>query len=159
MRIRKAMTLLPAFTILLALGMATALADDGTQQAPPNSTNDIALTQVPAPTAPTAAVPLTLWMALARWPLLDGEYRARQIPWSDGSTAHGARSASLQLKRHGRQHDRHPPRDDACIGDRSAVCDYVDLDGPIFLAQDRSPALTYRGGSVFCAGSIWGDGK
>ena len=43
-------------------------------------------------------------------------------------------------------------------------CDYVDLDGPIFLAQDRSPAVSYRNGSVFCAGPSsnetgWGDGK
>jgi L-alanine-DL-glutamate epimerase-like enolase superfamily enzyme len=38
-------------------------------------------------------------------------------------------------------------------------CDYVDLDGPIFLAKDRSPAVSYRNGSLFCAGHIWGDGK
>jgi L-alanine-DL-glutamate epimerase-like enolase superfamily enzyme len=37
------------------------------------------------------------------------------------------------------------------------LCDYVDLDGPIFLAQDRTPAVTYDGGSVYCPGSIWGD--
>lgn len=39
------------------------------------------------------------------------------------------------------------------------LCDYVDLDGPIFLAQDRIPAVAYQDGSVFCAGNIWGDGK
>jgi L-alanine-DL-glutamate epimerase-like enolase superfamily enzyme len=39
------------------------------------------------------------------------------------------------------------------------LCDYVDLDGPIFLAQDRSPAVSYQGGSVFCTDDIWGDGK
>jgi hypothetical protein len=39
------------------------------------------------------------------------------------------------------------------------LCDYVDLDGPIFLARDRIPAVSYRDGSVFCAGDIWGDGK
>jgi L-Ala-D/L-Glu epimerase len=39
------------------------------------------------------------------------------------------------------------------------LCDYVDLDGPIFLAQDRKPAVSYQDGSVFCAGDIWGDGK
>jgi L-alanine-DL-glutamate epimerase-like enolase superfamily enzyme len=39
------------------------------------------------------------------------------------------------------------------------LCDYVDLDGPIFLARDRSPAVSYEHGSLFCAGSIWGDSK
>jgi L-alanine-DL-glutamate epimerase-like enolase superfamily enzyme len=39
------------------------------------------------------------------------------------------------------------------------LCDYVDLDGPIFLAQDRSPSVTYDAGSVFCGDGIWGDGK
>ena len=44
------------------------------------------------------------------------------------------------------------------------LCDYVDLDGPIFLAADRKPAVSYQGGSVFCAGPSanetgWGDGK
>lgn len=29
------------------------------------------------------------------------------------------------------------------------LCDYVDLDGPIFLAQDRRPAVSYENGSVF----------
>lgn len=38
-------------------------------------------------------------------------------------------------------------------------CDYVDLDGPIFLAQDRSPAVSYQNGSVSCVGEIWGDSK
>ena len=37
------------------------------------------------------------------------------------------------------------------------LCDYVDLDGPIFLAQDRTPAVSYRDGSVYCGGDIWGD--
>lgn len=37
------------------------------------------------------------------------------------------------------------------------LCDYVDLDGPVFLAQDRTPGVTYQGGSVYCASSIWGD--
>lgn len=36
------------------------------------------------------------------------------------------------------------------------LCDCVDLDGPIFLAQDRSPAVSYQDGSVFCADEIWG---
>jgi L-Ala-D/L-Glu epimerase len=39
------------------------------------------------------------------------------------------------------------------------LCDYVDLDGPIFLARDRSPAVSYQNGSVFCPGDLWGDGK
>jgi hypothetical protein len=39
------------------------------------------------------------------------------------------------------------------------LCDYVDLDGPIFLAQDRKPVVSYRDGSVFCDADTWGDGK
>lgn len=39
------------------------------------------------------------------------------------------------------------------------LCDYVDLDGPIFLTEDRHPSVTYRDGSVYCAGGIWGDGQ
>jgi L-alanine-DL-glutamate epimerase-like enolase superfamily enzyme len=39
------------------------------------------------------------------------------------------------------------------------LCDYVDLDGPIFFAQDRKPVVSYREGSVFCGADIWGDGK
>jgi L-Ala-D/L-Glu epimerase len=39
------------------------------------------------------------------------------------------------------------------------LCDYIDLDGPIFLAQDRSPSVTYHDGSVFCGDGIWGNGK
>ncbi len=39
------------------------------------------------------------------------------------------------------------------------LCDYVDLDGPIFLARDRNPAVSYRDGSVFCDGAIWGDSE
>ena len=39
------------------------------------------------------------------------------------------------------------------------LCDYVDLDGPIFLAQDRIPAVSYQSGSVFCADDMWGDSK
>lgn len=37
------------------------------------------------------------------------------------------------------------------------LCDYVDLDGPVFLAEDRSPGVTYQDGSVYCASNIWGD--
>jgi L-alanine-DL-glutamate epimerase-like enolase superfamily enzyme len=39
------------------------------------------------------------------------------------------------------------------------LCDYVDLDGPIFLAQDRSPAVSYQNGSVFCGDELWGGVK
>ena len=39
------------------------------------------------------------------------------------------------------------------------LCDYVDLDGPIFLARDRSPAVSYQDGSVFCPGELWGDSQ
>jgi L-alanine-DL-glutamate epimerase-like enolase superfamily enzyme len=39
------------------------------------------------------------------------------------------------------------------------LCDHVDLDGPIFLAQDRSPAVSYEGGSVFCPDDIWGSDR
>lgn len=36
------------------------------------------------------------------------------------------------------------------------VCDLVDLDGPLFLAQDRAPALVYEGGTVWCDEAVWG---
>ena len=36
------------------------------------------------------------------------------------------------------------------------VCDLVDLDGPLFLAQDRSPGLVYEGGAVWCDEAVWG---
>lgn len=35
-------------------------------------------------------------------------------------------------------------------------CDVVDLDGPIFLTQDRSPSLTYEEGLVRCGDDVWG---
>jgi L-alanine-DL-glutamate epimerase-like enolase superfamily enzyme len=38
-------------------------------------------------------------------------------------------------------------------------CDYVDLDGPVFLAEDRQPSVTYREGRVYCPSSLWGDVK
>lgn len=37
------------------------------------------------------------------------------------------------------------------------LCDYVDLDGPVILAHDREPPVTYHDGSVYCAATIWGD--
>ncbi|HEY5849313.1 MAG TPA: dipeptide epimerase [Lysobacter sp.] len=35
-------------------------------------------------------------------------------------------------------------------------CDIVDLDGALFLAQDRSPGVIYANGQVDCPGSVWG---
>jgi len=35
-------------------------------------------------------------------------------------------------------------------------CDVVDLDGPIFLTQDRSPGVTYKDGLIRCDDSVWG---
>lgn len=39
------------------------------------------------------------------------------------------------------------------------LCDYVDLDGSVFLAEDRRPGVTYQDGRVHCSSSIWGDVK
>lgn len=36
------------------------------------------------------------------------------------------------------------------------LCDIVDLDGPTFLARDRSPGVEYRGGMIHCPAEIWG---
>ena len=36
------------------------------------------------------------------------------------------------------------------------LCDIVDLDGPIFLAHDREPGLTYDEGLVWCSDKVWG---
>lgn len=38
------------------------------------------------------------------------------------------------------------------------LCDIVDLDGPIFLARDRNPAVRYTGGRICCAPEVWGGG-
>ena len=35
-------------------------------------------------------------------------------------------------------------------------CAIVDLDGPLLLAADRSPAVTYRDGLIHCPPSVWG---
>jgi L-alanine-DL-glutamate epimerase-like enolase superfamily enzyme len=35
-------------------------------------------------------------------------------------------------------------------------CHVVDLDGPIFLASDRTPAATYKDGLIWCDDSVWG---
>ncbi|HEX7915460.1 enolase C-terminal domain-like protein, partial [Rudaea sp.] len=39
------------------------------------------------------------------------------------------------------------------------LCDIVDLDGPIFLAQDRKPAIRYDDGLVWCGDEVWGSRK
>jgi L-Ala-D/L-Glu epimerase len=41
----------------------------------------------------------------------------------------------------------------ACLA--GAACDLVDLDAPMFLAEDRRPAAQYRDGTVFCPDG-WG---
>ncbi|MFN4095858.1 MAG: dipeptide epimerase [Sphingomonas sp.] len=35
-------------------------------------------------------------------------------------------------------------------------CNIVDLDGPTFLKQDRTPSIVYRDGKVSCDDSVWG---
>ncbi len=34
-------------------------------------------------------------------------------------------------------------------------CDVVDLDGPTFLARDRTPSVTYANGEIACSPAIW----
>jgi L-alanine-DL-glutamate epimerase-like enolase superfamily enzyme len=36
------------------------------------------------------------------------------------------------------------------------LCDVVDLDGPIFLAHDRTPAISYDEGLAWCSDKVWG---
>jgi L-Ala-D/L-Glu epimerase / N-acetyl-D-glutamate racemase len=36
------------------------------------------------------------------------------------------------------------------------LCDVVDLDGPIFLAQDRTPGVIYDNGTVWSGDDVWG---
>ncbi|MFC4308194.1 dipeptide epimerase [Steroidobacter flavus] len=36
-------------------------------------------------------------------------------------------------------------------------CDFVDLDGPLILAQDRTPSVIYQDGQISCPQSLWGD--
>lgn len=36
------------------------------------------------------------------------------------------------------------------------LCDIVDLDGPIFLANDRTPSIEYADGDAWCGEAIWG---
>ena len=37
-------------------------------------------------------------------------------------------------------------------------CDFVDLDGPIFLAEDRTPSVRYDNGEIWCPDEVWGSG-
>jgi L-alanine-DL-glutamate epimerase-like enolase superfamily enzyme len=39
----------------------------------------------------------------------------------------------------------------------SQLCDVSDLDGPVFLAADRSARVTYSDGRIWCPESVWGD--
>ena len=35
-------------------------------------------------------------------------------------------------------------------------CDVVDLDGPTFLREDRSPSVEYKNGTIWCPDEVWG---
>jgi L-alanine-DL-glutamate epimerase-like enolase superfamily enzyme len=37
-------------------------------------------------------------------------------------------------------------------------CDFVDLDGPVFLAEDREPSVRYEAGTIWCPDEVWGAG-
>jgi L-Ala-D/L-Glu epimerase len=39
------------------------------------------------------------------------------------------------------------------------LCDVVDLDGPVFLANDRRPGATYSEGKIWCGEEVWGAGR
>lgn len=39
------------------------------------------------------------------------------------------------------------------------LCDIVDLDGPTFLAADRTPSVRYRDGDIWCGTEVWGFGS
>jgi L-alanine-DL-glutamate epimerase-like enolase superfamily enzyme len=36
------------------------------------------------------------------------------------------------------------------------LCQVVDLDGPLFLRTDRTPAATFTGGNIWCPENVWG---
>jgi len=38
-------------------------------------------------------------------------------------------------------------------------CDIVDLDGPTFLAEDRTPSVVYEGGNITAGPEVWGSGR
>lgn len=39
------------------------------------------------------------------------------------------------------------------------LCDLVDLDGPTFLAADRTPGVVYADGTLFAGPEVWGTGR
>ena len=39
------------------------------------------------------------------------------------------------------------------------LCDVVDLDGPLFLVQDRTPSVAYQNGYIACGDEVWGAGR
>lgn len=39
------------------------------------------------------------------------------------------------------------------------LCDVVDLDGPTFLAADRTPSVEYVDGDIWCPAAIWGSAE
>jgi L-alanine-DL-glutamate epimerase-like enolase superfamily enzyme len=36
------------------------------------------------------------------------------------------------------------------------LCDFVDLDGPTFIAEDVRPSVSYEDGRIWCGESVWG---
>ena len=38
-------------------------------------------------------------------------------------------------------------------------CDIVDLDGPTFLAEDRTPSVVYSAGTIIAGAEVWGSGR
>lgn len=38
-------------------------------------------------------------------------------------------------------------------------CRVVDLDGPLYLSEDRAPAVRYADGMIDCADEVWGNGR
>ena len=68
------------------------------------------------------------------------------------------RAKELGLESHGRQHGRH----ELAMAPAFVVgqlCDVVDLDGPIFLAKDRTPPLDYDDGMAWCKDEVWGSSR
>ena len=39
------------------------------------------------------------------------------------------------------------------------LCDFVDMDGAMFLAHDRAPSVTYRDGDIICTTDGWGSSQ
>jgi L-alanine-DL-glutamate epimerase-like enolase superfamily enzyme len=39
------------------------------------------------------------------------------------------------------------------------LCDFVDLDGPMFLARDRQPSIRYEDGHIVCPEQVWGGAR